>query len=800
MIAALATKVQPAPTTLLEFLQQGRVYEFIPRAEAFLANHPDDDQVRILAVREYLKLGLVGPARTLLETEAVAATSELGVIRRNLRSVASGAIPWSRDSARFAANLAALTSRNDDQAAARMVDDIRDCWKRRSHEFEFYVDNGGVTHVRMRSGQQWKWIPFFGDHRALAAAQPLPDGIGGPFPGPFLFEGLDLGLFFRRAYDSTLRTFLNFSCALFVVEPDPALLALVFHLHDWSDLLRDQRVFWFTGADATRQLAAAWKGNVNLPTPTQAYTMSTFRPGCRPTAIQVAQDETDRRDNELQQSCIEVHRRYAGRDRTHWSKRFDEALSGQGKPLSIVAAVSVHTTFLQYSMEDTRRAFESLGHRMVVLKERRPYEVVHPMTYHQAIREHEADLFFSIDHLRTEFGSLLPPNLPLLTWDQDGLPQVVTRANIAGIAPHDFLVGSTKPRFVAEGCWSDQYVQIPVPTCPDRFAAVEPTEDQRKRLSCDMSYVSHASQTPREFHDEERSRPEYAAVRPVLDALYELLPDFLATYRVVRGALPTAIIEEASRRTGILLHDAALRARIEGWYLWRLGDRMFRHEALHWAADWAQSTGRSLKIYGNGWDKHPTLARFAAGPVANDIDLACLYRCSRINLQLMPAGFIHQRALDGLAAGGFFLTRLAPHDLRGFAHKRLAARMRELSLTTTPVLLTSSDPELRRLLRLCMGPDVERMVRTNLNLPELLSMFAEWTYCDEIFPDFEEITFDSSEEFYAAAERFITDESARQIKASAMRDVVVKYFSYVPTVQRFLTEMRDYLCTNYSAL
>jgi hypothetical protein len=112
-----------------------------------------------------------------------------------------------------------------------------------------------------------------------------------------LFEGLDIGFFFRRVYDATLRTFLNFSCALFVVEPDPAFLALVFHLHDWSDLLRDLRVFLFAGESATRRLAATWQENVNLSTPTQAYTMSTFRPGCRPSAIQVAQDETDRRDN-----------------------------------------------------------------------------------------------------------------------------------------------------------------------------------------------------------------------------------------------------------------------------------------------------------------------------------------------------------------------------------------------------------------------------------------------------------------------------------------------------------------------
>ena len=787
------TTISPQQDLLLRLLHQGRVYEFLPRAESHLRQCPDDEQVRVLAVREYLKLGLVGPARTLLETNSVADHSELGAIRRNLRSVATGATPWTSQSKIFSDNLATLQNRPGNTPTAALTNQLRTDWQQRSRDFELYVDSGRVTHVRMRAGHSWGWIPFFGDHRALAAAHPLPDGISSQFPGPFLFEGLDLGYFFQRVYQSTLRTFLNFSCALFVVEPDPTLLALVLNLHDWREILADERVQWFVGPDATRRLSQAWQTNVNLPTPTQAYSLNNFRPTCSPSAVDVAQAETNRRDDALERSCAELNRDYSNRDIRHWYARLTAALTANGQPLSIVTAVSVHTTFLQYSMEDTRKALEALGHRLTVLKETRPFEVIHPLAYHDAIRKHNADLFFSIDHLRPEFGALLPANLPLLTWDQDGLPQVVTRQNIAGIAAHDFVVGSTKPRFVAEGCRPDQYLQSYIPTCPDRFAGPELTADERDRFTCDVSYVSHASQTPREFHEEEAARPEYANLRPLLDALYELLPDYLAIYRVVRGALPAAILAEAQQRSGITLADDALRARLAGWYLWRLGDRMFRHEALEWVADWARSTRRALRIYGNGWDRHPTLAPFAGGPIANGRDLLCLHRASRINLQLMPAGFIHQRALDGLAAGGFFLTRLAPHDLRGFAYKRLAARMQELKLATTPALLQSPDPELRRLLRLCMGPDVQLMNDGRADLHSLIPLLAELPFCDEVFPDFEEITFDSADEFVTAADRYINDEPARRTKAATMREVVLQHFSYIPTVNRFLHAIRDYL-------
>ncbi|MCH8241496.1 MAG: GDP-mannose 4,6-dehydratase, partial [Planctomycetes bacterium] len=122
-------------------------------------------------------------------------------------------------------------------------------------------------------------------------------------------------------------------------------------------------------------------------------------------------------------------------------KRFAEALSGQGPPLRILAAVSTHTTFLQYSLRDAQRALQSLGHPCWVLTERQPYEILSPLTYHQAIREWNPDLFLVLDHIRPEFQGILPTNLPMLTWDQDQLPHVFTRANIRRIARQDFLVG-----------------------------------------------------------------------------------------------------------------------------------------------------------------------------------------------------------------------------------------------------------------------------------------------------------------------------------------------------------------------
>jgi hypothetical protein len=220
---------------------------------------------------------------------------------------------------------------------------------------------------------------------------------------------------------------------------------------------------------------------------------------------------------------------------------------------------------------------------------------------------------------------------------------------------------------------------------------------------------------------------------------------------------------------------------------------MFRHEALEWVARWARCTGRSLRIYGNGWSTHPTLAEFAAGPADNGRELLCIYRASRINLQLMPAGFIHQRSLDGMAAGGFFLTRLCPHDLRGTTLRRLDASVRELGIATTDELLVSGDAGLQRLLRDYLGDSLTVVDHHKYDLLAQIRLNAELLYPDEVFPDFPGIVFDSADEFAATADRFLNDEPRRYDIARQMHNVVVERFNYRSTLDHFLRSMAAYL-------
>jgi len=228
-----------------------------------------------------------------------------------------------------------------------------------------------------------------------------------------------------------------------------------------------------------------------------------------------------------------------------------------------------------------------------------------------------------------------------------------------------------------------------------------------------------------------------------------------------------------------------MRDRIVTWHLWRICDRLYRHEALQWVADWATARGRSFRIYGNGWEKHPTLSAFAAGPIQNGRELMSLYRASRINLQLMPAGFIHSRALDGLLAGGFFLTRRTAGDrcdpdirlIGCWATARDGRSARQFMQEADATQLAAFQRVLERY-RYDRN-DLEHAFQT-IRLDSMVS------YAGEVFPDYDDIVFDNAASFARIADRFLENAELRRSFASSWRKIVSERFSYRATLRRFL--------------
>ncbi len=777
---------------LIQLIKQGKTYESLAVAERLLAAEPQDGYVRLMAVRCLVELGLVQPAKEMLAgASAWEADADVEPVRQSLARLRGAPVSWRTLADRFERNVASMEGRGS------LAAELRSEWSRAESCYELYRDRHGEHQIRERSfGGDWRWIPILARHGQVENDRAWPEDIGANMPGPYLFEGLGLGGYFERLYHRTHDTFLGYSSALYVVERKPARLAMVLHLRDWRGILADPRVHFFLGENALDALRSAWEQDADLPPPRQAFTSGPFDAHDPPQACAMVERFMAARDRKIEESLADLERRYAGRDRRWWARRLGAALRGEDRPLRILSAVSIHTTFLQHSIRDAKRAIESLGHECRVLTEQTPYAMTGSLTFHNAIRELEPDIFFLLDHLRPEVRGLIPEGLPLLTWDQDQLPHVVTRANLANVLPHDFLVGCSKSRCVELGFNPKQYLHARVPTCPEQFGGDPLTDEELQRYACDVSFVSHASQTPHQFHLQQRESCDNPAIARLIDQIYEIIPEYLAASPVPDGHVMSAIIDDASRRCGVTGLDDDACVGLGNWYVWRLADRIFRHQALDWIADWSRATSRIFRIYGNGWREHPTLAPFAAGPAANGRELLCIHRASKINLQLMPAGFIHQRALDGLAGGGFFLSRLAPGDLRGKSLRRLITRIDELGISTTNELIHCQDDEVRSLLREQLGASLSRSSRYMPRLLDHLRYSAELLHPDEAFQDFEQIVFESADRFASLAETFLGDDETRRAVQTRMRQVVVERFSYRAAVDQFLRAMTDYLSSN----
>jgi hypothetical protein len=780
-------------SSLIEQIKARDDYGFCSSVAPYLAVRPGDTYVRLMAVRSYLKLNLVEPAQALVQEGGSECREDAQLLeaRSSISAVPGSRLDWASRASVFDANLNALSGRGVD------VSLIRDAWARDERRYELYLDSSDQFQVRYLLGEgDWRWYPGLGRHSVIDDTRELPDDIGGQFPGPYLFDGLGLGRYFERVCARSEHSYLDYSCALYVLERDPARLAVAFQLNDWAALLADPRILLFVGEDANRAFSRTLLDDLNLPCPVRVLqTGAVFDKPQSDIANDISRI-VETSEQMILESLAVLDSQYAGRDIHYWAKRFEDALRGSGEPLRILASVSRHTTFLKHSVRDAQRAFDSLGHPCTVLTEDTGHTTVGTLSYHNAIREIDPDIFFNLDHLRPEFGVMIPANLPILAWDQDQLPHVITKENLAKIAPYDFIAGCSKHRCLTLGVRASQLLHACVPTCPEQFAGEPLSDDETARFSCDVSFVSHASQTPAAFHQQERSLFTDPAVVALLDTLYKLVPSAVERHRVLDQYAMSEVIAEACRSNGITSLDPALEGRLRNWYLWRLADRIFRHQALEWVGQWARTTGRVFRIYGNGWEDHPTLSGVAAGPVENGRELLCLYRASKINLQLMPAGFIHQRALDGLAAGGFFMSRLVPHDLHGRSFSALDRRMRELGIVDSEALLAHSDVQIKEHLATILGAFVERGNHHAFDLIEWIRSAAECPHPDEAFDGFEKIVFDSAEQFGSRAEFFLENEESRTQSAARMREVVVDRFSYRATMKQFLEAMRDHLVSS----
>ncbi len=774
---------------LAELQRQGKHYLLLNSALEYLGHQPADEEVALLAVRSYVALGLNGPAQELLRAR-LSHRPDLAELAAALRKAPSGRIAWHGLAARFETNLAELLARYP--ALASLADLFRDVPRR----LELFQGSDGNHHVARRGGPTRTWLPDLLDVGGVVGAMKIELSSATPCLG-FVVADDRCGAAFDRLYVATQRVFLSFSPRLYLLEMDPEYFGAWLYVRESVAALCHPRVELFVGHDAQEQLDRHLSQHPERKLPGRVLGLP--RDGMMRVngLVAVVDRHAQALDGRLKTSLAECNARFDALPSDYYAERF----ANRGvAPLRVLGLCSRYTTYLQHAMRDAAEEFRRRGVEFKLLIEPSDHDLIPHHLYAEETAAFAPDLIVCIDSGRFSF---LPRNVPFVNWIQDLLPRLLTPEAAQAVGPLDFYVAPTLADFVQAGYPREQGLTWTVATSPQTYHTGPLTTAELARYGCDFSYVSNQSTPPETFVNQclREFRPDADLAR-LMFALYQLAQEECERDALRVASRPAAeLIERAVRRADFPRNHELNLSFLAHAFIHPMGELLFRQAALATVADYCEARGATLRLYGRGWEAHPRFAKYAQGVAANGEELRCIYRATTINLQITSYGAIHQRLLDGLAAGGFFLLRYSPFDEFHGPGARLAAALDaagvasapaaplEFSRKTHPALAAAHDELADLLGRPRAGAIITLQPSETLYFRELVS--GGFRRCaGAVFADaYPRMVYRSAAEFAQRADEFLSDGAARATLTQTCRETVLRRY----TNEVFVDELLDFV-------
>ena len=605
---------------------------------------------------------------------------------------------------------------------------------------------------------------------------------------PALIVGEDMGWLWNALYQLPCNTphAPGHRPPLFFLIRDLERLWVLLHVHDWQNLLADSRVRLFAGESAMNDFRQALVADAACPWPKLSVRVDPSMWSGNPTLDQI-----------LAESTAESNRQFldhVARFRLAYANRTPDAIAAQlasGSPLKILGITSRFTTFLQYSMRDWLAAFERLGHQTRLFIEKHDHEACNGLGIAAACAEFTPDLVIIIDHYRGELSGI-PQQIPVVMWVQDALPNIFRPQAGAAQGPLDYCLGFARLRMVHEfGYPAERYMPAVIGCDEQRFAPQPLAPSEESEFACDVSFVSHASTPAEAILKSEIDRAGSPEAARLLSSIFDELRaiydagDFLTETIQIQQ-----IIQNALQRTRTTIHANDMPHLVD-LFTQRINNALFRHQSLQWLAN----TGVDLRLYGRGWENHPTLRKFARGIADNNNQLSLIYRASRISLHVSPHGAVHQRIMEGLATGGFFMLRRCPGDLLERHFQLIWNWCVSHGIDSDGRLRPVSEPRIVAAIR-AVG-DVFQMNPFKMQSPliETLRSSAQGGYIRSAgtiwSEDYDAVAYGSADELARKVTSFLADETERRRIAQSMRAVVLARFTYLATTRRLLHFIAD---------
>lgn len=637
---------------------------FLALAAQALRVAPQDDEVRLLAVRSLAGLGLGGAARIVLDRVI---SPDLRDERDRLRGTmeSAPALDFGRLIEQARANLRLVAGLDVEQA------------------IEGWVAQGATYHrardgnvVRIPRGADdltmFEWVgdlvraagEFCRVHLRDASREPM---------GPITLEGMSPPWLLLAMSRATPPLNDGYQPMLQIVQSDPGELAEGFALADVRAVLSRARVF--AGPDAAERWEAHVWSRFDCQATGPVVPASTLRRGCKP----VLSERMSRLSEEQRREGVRLQGALVARDRARdsawWNARWNQPARRR-----VLIPTCRFSTFIQHASEDLAEAFRARGWEARVLVEPDAHSRFSTLAYHRSELEFDPDLIVLINYPRAARSAAFVTQTPFVCWVQDAMPHLFDERMGRGHGPRDFVAGYVYPQLFREfGYPADRALSMPVPVSPRKFHDGPVGTALRERFACEVAYVSHHSETPQKLHERLCGEVGDPAVVRVLDVMRGLIEE-----RYEEG-----MSGREERAFKCIAGDAWVRARgqsptprvmaqLTDQYLVPMLERMLRHEVLEWARQVCERRGWRLRLFGRGWERHPTLAPFAAGEVGHGEELRVCYQAAGVHLHASMTTLVHQRVMECALSGGLPVCRAVSPVFGASRQKALCRLAREV--------------------------------------------------------------------------------------------------------------------------
>jgi len=562
---------------------------------------------------------------------------------------------------------------------------------------------------------------------------------------------------------------------IYLLTKDIERLWAVLHVLDWGTMLADPRFPIFTGPDAAQQMQELLAGDPRWPQPRASVGIE---PQIFPTELNAflatIADATNRRTEQLR---LRLNSIYPSGE--SWAGRLSRPR------LRVLGITSRYTTFLQHSMRDWLEALDRLGHETKLLMEPADHLLLGPAGVAQGVLDFQPDLIVIIDHYRAEMGTI-PESIPCVMYVQDRLPNIFSAQAGENQTRRDYCLGPGRLHLSEKyGYPAQRFLSCPVGINERRFEQRELTRAEIDRFGCDVSYVSHASRPAEQIVREYAAKSGSPHIARLCDHFHQRLESWYAAGGIALSEIAMRqILDRCMSDVRVQLAEADIPPFL-AFFNQSVNNAIFRHQTLNWLA----GLGVNLHIWGRGWESHPMLGRFARGVADNQSDLAKIYRASKINIQVTPHGSVHQRLLDGLAAGGFFLLRWHPGDAVGRLYREMLGWCRENSVTSDSQLHALAEDRIRWLIARINQLEGSTPQTRAFSVFDVMNGHADsdfMTSADSIWEEYEGVAFNDRTELAARVQRFLVDDALREQIAGSMRRAVIERCSYLGINRRLL--------------